>query len=367
METVAIAAVCLAAAGQGWFWYLHTHEQRSLWYGLSFIVSVSATAIALEMVLLQVFSLESHPIAEQINLVVVGVLAAALLAFPIALVIALVATGIRLIRREGANPRNMLSLGLGVLMVAYVAIWPQVRQALTGMPVFGGVLDLVFGFLAILLGIAGVAFTLYTVSGLVAQIPHRHRHYQRIVVLGSGLLPDGSVTPLLAHRVERGVEMWRRSPGSKLLMSGGQGSDETQPEAHAMRAYAESLGVPAKAILVEDRSKNTLENLRFSARLLAGQGDKAEEDVEVSVPTGRILVVTDDYHVFRALLITRKLGISADGVGSHVRLYFSLNALVREWVAYVSLRRGFYTKLTIALLAAYLIASGLHAAVVAAA
>jgi uncharacterized SAM-binding protein YcdF (DUF218 family) len=248
----------------------------------------------------------------------------------------------------------MLSLGLGILMVAYVIVWPQVRSALTSVPVLGRVLDLVFGFAAILLGIAGVAFTLYTVSGLVAQIPHRHRRYQRIVVLGSGLMPDGSVTPLLAHRVERGVEMWRRNPGSALVMSGGKGADEAQPESHAMRAYAESLGVPAEAILVEDKSANTRENLRFSAQLLADKD---------SGNAGRILVVTDDYHVFRALLITRELGVPADGVGSHVRLYFSLNALVREWVAYVSLRRAFYTRLTIALLVIYLVASGFNAMV----
>ena len=72
--------------------------------------------------------------------------------------------------------------------------------------------------------------------------------------------------------------------------------------------------------------------------------------------------MTDDYHVFRALLITRELSVPADGVGAHVRLYFSLNALVREWVAYVSLRRNFNTKLTIALLVVYLVASGFNAA-----
>ena len=270
MEAFALAAICLAATGQLWFWRLHTHEQRSLWYGLSFLVAVGTAVVAIEVLLLQAFSLESHPVAEQINLVVIGVMAVALLAFPVALVVTLVASGVRLIRREGANPRNMLSLGLGILEVAYVIVWPQVCSAPHQLVrKLGRVLDLVFGFAAILLGIAGVAFTLYTVSGLVAQIPHRHRRYQRIVVLGSGLMPDGSVTPLLAHRVERGVEMWRRNPGSALVMSGGKGADEAQPESHAMRAYAESLGVPAEAILVEDMSANTRENL--PCRACAGE------------------------------------------------------------------------------------------------
>ena len=130
MEAFALVASCLAAVGQLWFWHLHTHEQRSLWYGLSFLVAVGTAVVAIEVILLQAFSLESHPVAEQINLVVIGVMAVTLLAFPVALVVTLVASGVRLIRREGANPRNMLSLGLGILMVAYVIVWPQVRSAL---------------------------------------------------------------------------------------------------------------------------------------------------------------------------------------------------------------------------------------------
>lgn len=64
-------------------------------------------------------------------------------------------------------------------------------------------------------------------------------------------------------------------------------------------------------------------------------------------------MVSDDYHVFRALLIARALGIAADGAGAKVRLYFALNALVREWVAYVYLKRAAFLKLALAVLALY--------------
>jgi uncharacterized SAM-binding protein YcdF (DUF218 family) len=205
------------------------------------------------------------------------------------------------------------------------------------------------------------------------------------VVLGAGLMPDGSVTPLLARRVDRGVQMWRRQPDAWLVMSGGQGPDEAQPESHAMREYALSLGVPAARILVEDGSRSTQENLALTRQLLLvtprpgaralEEGDAAgtetgkgrepsgrEADMQEGArEPGRILVVTDDYHVFRALLITRMLGIPADGVGSHVRLYFSLNALVREWVAYVSLHRKFYARLTGTILAVYVAVPALTA------
>ena len=81
MEAFALVASCLAAVGQLWFWRLHTHEQRSLWYGLSFLIAVGTAVVAIEVILLQAFSLESHPVAEQINLVVIGVMAVTLLAY----------------------------------------------------------------------------------------------------------------------------------------------------------------------------------------------------------------------------------------------------------------------------------------------
>lgn len=111
-----------------------------------------------------------------------------------------------------------------------------------------------------------------------------------------------------------------------------------------MRAFALSQGVPEDAILVEDRSANTRENLAFTEAL---------REQEQLTSEGRLLVVSDDYHVFRALLITRTLGIAADGAGSKVRLYFALNALVREWVAYVDLKRAFFMKLAGTLLVLY--------------
>ena len=102
-----------------------------------------------------------------------------------------------------------------------------------------------------------------------------------------------------------------------------------------MRDYAMSQGVPAVAILTEEASRNTEENIANSAAIVGRDAASA----------GRALVVTDDYHVLRALLLARNLGFACDGCGSHVRLYFSLNALVREWVAYAVLRKQKYLRL----------------------
>lgn len=340
---VALAAV-MAGLGQLWFWRLRLGEERTVWLGCAALVAAGTAAIAVSLLLVALFPRDVFPWVQTLVLAILAIFFIFLLMFPIALVVTLIATGIRLIRREGRSFHNMLSLGLGCAMVAYVTIWPFVRGALGDVPVFGNVFDFIFGFATLLIALLGTAFAFYTVAGVVVQWPHRHRRYDAVVVLGAALMKDGTVTPLLANRVKRGIERWHQHPEAKLIMSGGQGSDELQPESHAMRAFALAQGVPEEAILVEDRSATTHENIAFSEALREKEGLVSE---------GRLLVVSDDYHVFRALLIARALGIAADGAGAKVRLYFALNALVREWVAYIYLKRGLYMRLVLVLLALY--------------
>lgn len=340
-----LAAVALVvAAAQAWFWWLRSHEERTVWLGCAAIAAAATLVSGVAVLLMAAFPESLNPWVEQLLLLLLAIPLVCLALFPVVLVVVLIASGIRLIRREGRSWRNMLSLALGIAMVVYVAIWPAVRASLVHIPYLGGALDFIFGFLAILIGIFGCAFAFYTVAGFCAQRPHRGRRYDAVIVLGCALRKDGTPTPLLANRVEKGIASWKAHPEARLIMSGGQGADEVQPESHAMRDFALSQGVPEEVILVEDRSTNTDENLRFSEEIREEEGLVAE---------GRVLIVTDDYHVFRALLISRNLGFAADGASSRVRLYFSLNALVREWVAYICLKRRLYAKLAIVLLALY--------------
>ena len=95
-----------------------------------------------------------------------------------------------------------------------------------------------------------------------------------VIVLGAGLGPGGQVPPLLASRLDRGHGIWaslnRRAtgPGPLLIVSGGKGDDERVPEATAMAAYLTARGFPADHLLLEDRSRNTEENLLFSKAIM---------------------------------------------------------------------------------------------------
>lgn len=135
---VALAAV-MAGLGQLWFWRLRLGEERTVWLGCAALVAAGTAAIAVSLLLVALFPRDVFPWVQTLVLAILAIFFIFLLMFPIALVVTLIATGIRLIRREGRSFHNMLSLGLGCAMVDYVTIWPFVRSALGDVPVFGNV------------------------------------------------------------------------------------------------------------------------------------------------------------------------------------------------------------------------------------
>ena len=181
----------------------------------------------------------------------------------------LVANGVTMIRREPLRPMTLLSLlaGLAVFVVIGLDIAAD-RAGDLKLSLFTAVANLVFGYVSFLF----VSYVLYAfVYGLLA----RTSGADFVVVLGAGLRPDGGVPPLLASRLERGREVWaaldRRAAGDfkpLLVVSGGKGDDERVAEASAMASYLTARGFPADRLLLEDKSRNTEENLVFSKAIM---------------------------------------------------------------------------------------------------
>lgn len=135
-----------------------------------------------------------------------------------------------------------------------------------------------------------------------ARLPRKFLPADCLIVLGARVRPDGTPSHTLENRCRAAVETWRRESSGAFIVCGGQGADEPATEAAVMRAYLLEAGVPAELIFLEDRSTNTLENLRYARRIMEAQGMR------------RAAVVTSDYHLTRALWIARDLGIDACGV-----------------------------------------------------
>ena len=96
----------------------------------------------------------------------------------------------------------------------------------------------------------------------------KRRGADYIIILGAGLIGT-RVTPLLAARIDKGIELLHDNPNAVLIMSGGQGPGEDIAEGEAMARYAEQKGVDLGKIIVEGKSTSTEENLLFSRELMS--------------------------------------------------------------------------------------------------
>ena len=247
-------------------------------------------------------------------LVVLGI-ALPVLGYPL-LTLFLIANGVTMARRESRSLGNLLSLLLGLLL----ATWYLIPL---GLETLGAPQPLVF--VAAWLGMGyGLILGAYFIFFLIAAIAYRRiparLDASHVIVLGAGLI-DGKVPPLLASRLDKAVEVaQRQKPPATLVPSGGQGADESRPEGVAMAEYLGERGVASERIIVEKQSATTQENLLFSLELLP---EKRKD----------LAVVTSDYHVFRAALLTRRLGIAAQVIGAKTAAYYVPSAFLREFVA----------------------------------
>jgi uncharacterized SAM-binding protein YcdF (DUF218 family) len=243
----------------------------------------------------------------------------------VALTVFLFVNGVTMIRREGLKPSSALTTLAGLVIVGFLAL------ALSALGTRNTVLVSVVLSLAGMLFYVSFVFCCFLVYSVFYGRIRQRRPVDFVVVLGSGLV-DGEVTRLLRGRLDRARQVWERarSRGAEplLVTSGGQGPDEPTSEARAMADYLVATGVPREAILLEEQSTTTLENLAFSRRIMA----------EVR-PGHRCVVVTSNYHVLRAALFARRAGVNGQVLGSPTARYFWPNAFLREFVAVLAEHR----------------------------
>ncbi len=144
-----------------------------------------------------------------------------------------------------------------------------------------------------------------------------------IVVLGAGVLPSGKPTPTLQRRTQYGIELFRAGSAPMLLFSGGLGKSGFS-EAGVMRELALTAAVPDERILLDEHSATTLESAFACARIMNNQCWR------------RAIVVTDSYHLYRAILAFRHMGVAVEaksppsGRGSTARwrwIYYHLREI----------------------------------------
>lgn len=126
-----------------------------------------------------------------------------------------------------------------------------------------------------------------------------------VLVLGARVYEDGSLSPVLGDRVNTGVSLYFSGAGKKLLLSGDHGQVEYD-EVNAMKATALSLGVPEDDVFLDHAGFSTYESMVRLKEVFGGK---------------RVVIVTQSYHLYRAVFVARRLGMEAYGVASDLRPY----------------------------------------------
>ena len=126
-----------------------------------------------------------------------------------------------------------------------------------------------------------------------------------ILVLGCFVKDDGRPSDMLFDRLTRGVELYDMGAAPKLLMSGDHGREEYD-EVAAMKQFAIDEGIPSEDVFMDHAGFSTYESVYRAKEIF--QADK-------------ILIVTQEYHLYRALYIANQLGVEAYGVSSDYHTY----------------------------------------------
>lgn len=145
-----------------------------------------------------------------------------------------------------------------------------------------------------------------------------------IIVLGCQVRDDGTLSHMLRDRLMRGLEVYHAGAAPKLLMSGDHGRKEYD-EVNAMKQYAIENGVPSEHVFMDHAGFSTYETVY-----------RAKEIFEAD----KVIIITQEYHLYRALYIADKLGLEAYGVsadlnkyaGQSMRDFREVLARCKDWV-----------------------------------
>jgi len=207
-------------------------------------------------------------------------------------------------------------------------------------------IQIIWWIITLLLSLYLFHIVIFFTSLILANLARPKYNQDYINVLGSGLI-NGNVPPLLARRIDKAICFYQKQSKRKrkkipmLLMSGGQGNDESRSEAEAMAEYAINQGIPKEQIMLETKATNTYENMLYSKQMM---------DQHAKDPSYHCIYSTNNYHLFRAGIYAQKVELFIDGIGCKTALYYLPNALLREYIALIVMYRKTILKVTLFLI-----------------
>ena len=261
------------------------------------------------------------------------------LMLPICLLILFVCiSNVVLLIKEGYRLHNLLGFIFGSMyLIGVNLLWNPISTLPEG-------LNPVLIFIRLCVCYLECTFLAICVMGYLTA--HREPEYDRdyCIILGCSISKKGKLRPLIKGRVNRAIHYaWEQEieTGKSMIYipSGGQGPDEPISEGSAMELYLLSHGAEENEVYAEKESRNTLENLLYSKKIIESMVPGTSEASSASVPgtIGKVAIVTSNFHVLRSGLLSRRAGLDAIVIGCDTKWYFWPNAFLRETIAILAM------------------------------
>lgn len=148
-----------------------------------------------------------------------------------------------------------------------------------------------------------------------------------VIVLGAGIRGD-KVTLPLKMRLDKAIEYHYKNPDALIVVTGGQGLQETVTEAYAMEKYLVQNGVNNNKILKEEKATSTFENMKYSKEILDNYFSKDYS----------VVVITNNFHIFRGAAVAKKTGFkNVTHLHTGLQWYNLMPCFLRESLAVIKM------------------------------
>ena len=162
--------------------------------------------------------------------------------------------------------------------------------------------------LVVFLSVFSINYCVKSVSGKKIISPEKITEINNadcIIILGCGVKFNGQPSMMLADRLERGIDLYKQGVAPKIIMSGDHGQIEYD-EVNTMKQFAIDKNISSEDIFMDHAGFSTYESMYRAKEIFKAKS---------------VVIVSQEYHLYRAIYIAEKLGIEAYGVNADYRLY----------------------------------------------
>lgn len=215
--------------------------------------------------------------------------------------------GIALFFVSNFNIGNCLTVMLGAGILAFMFLWHKTLKCL----------KIIF---SIVLSVAVIFVSTLIIYGKNDNVTYKEN---AVVVLGAAVHGTTPSLPL-RMRLDRTVEYYNQNPNTIVVVSGGQGMQESVTEAEAMQKYLVEKGIPSENILKEENAENTYQNFEYSKQIL---DEYFKTDYSITF-------ITNDYHILRSAMCAKNVGFeNVTHFHSNTSKSYLISGTLRECLA----------------------------------